>query len=73
MPISKIGNQPKTTSRLPPLMISIVSPIVSESTAANRVDNDEEDEEYYVDNRYLLPRTPEVVYKSCLACLATEA
>ena len=48
-------------------MITIVSPIVSESTATNRVDNDKEDEEYNVDNRHLLPSTPEVVYESSLA------
>lgn len=48
-------------------MISIVSPIVPESTAANRVDDDKEDEEYDVDDGNPLPRTLEVIYESSLA------
>lgn len=58
----------KISSRFPGLLlIIIVSPIVPESAAANRVDNNEEDKEHNVDNRHLLPRTPEVVYESSLA------
>ena len=67
-PYPKSKLRTKIRSRFPGLLlIIIVSPIVPESAAANRVDNNEEDKEHNVDNRHLLPRTPEVVYESSLA------
>lgn len=43
------------------ISLPIVPPVIPECTATNGVDNDEENEEYDVDNRHLLPISLEVL------------
>lgn len=54
-------------------MIGIVLSVVSKSTAANRVDDNEEDKEYNVDNSNLLPVALNIIQQASLAGLAVEA
>ena len=50
-----------------PGWVRVVLPVVPESAAPNRVDNDEEDEEYDVDGGNLLPVILQVSQHSSLA------
>lgn len=55
------------------MAIAVVSLVVPQSTATNRVDNDEEDEEDDVDDRNFLPRALDVVEETGFARFTVEA
>ena len=59
------------SSRLP--LPRIVFPVVPEGATLDRVDNDEADEEYNVDDSHPLPIMLEVIKKPGFARLAIEA
>lgn len=55
------------------LALPIISQVIPECAATNRVHNDEEDEEYDINNCHLLPVSLKALQEPSLASLAIEA